>query len=156
MLDDVKTNSEPVLWQRLLTFGNKCYHNQDWQQAEFYYKEAESHLDYLWSLDGANSNLLMAWITSLHNLAYLYESTGDRHTGLKYLLIPHYKLLNLTKDLGTSEELKLIAINALSLTYKPIVAYTKRNPICDDCQQYIDELEHAFENSVVSESQNVH
>ncbi|WP_426358167.1 hypothetical protein ACPUVO_17265 [Pseudocolwellia sp. HL-MZ19] len=156
MLANIKASSEPVLWQRLLTFGNQCYHNQNWQQAEYYYKEAESHLEYLWSLDETNSNLLMAWITALHNLAYLCESVGDGHAGLQYLLIPHYRLLSLTKELGTSEDLKLIAINALSLTYTPIVAYTQRNPICEDCQQVIDSLKGDFGDDLENHIKMVH
>ncbi|MDO7086650.1 hypothetical protein WNY51_07530 [Pseudocolwellia sp. AS88] len=156
MLANNKTDSEPVLWQRLLTFGNQCYNNQDWQQAEYYYKEAESHLEFLWSLDETNSNLLMAWITALHNLAYLCESTGDSQLGLQYLLIPHYKLLSLTKDLGTSEDLKVIAINALSLTFTPIMAYTKRNPICEECQKFINSLKGSFGEHLEKHSQVVH
>ena len=59
MLGDIKLNSDPVLWQRLLNFGNENFNKENWLQAEYYYKEAESHLDYLWSADTTNVNLLM-------------------------------------------------------------------------------------------------
>jgi hypothetical protein len=138
--------SEPFLWQRLLNFGNECYKKNDWLQAEYYYKEAESHLDYLWSSDTTNSQLLMAWITSLHNLAALFETKGDNHLGLQYLLIPHNRMLSITKSENASEDIKLIAINALKLTFTPILSFTKRNPICTSCVKAVNELKESIES----------
>jgi len=119
-------SSEPLLWQRLLSFGNECYKKENWLQAEYYFKEAESQLDFLWALDLENIHLLMAWITSLHNLSKVYELQGDEQLALRHLLIPHYRVLEVTQDESSSEDLKVIAINALNLTFKPILSFTQK------------------------------
>ena len=147
MLDNVKLTSEPVLWQRLLNFGNECFNKENWLQAEYYYKEAESHLDYLWSADTTNVNLLMAWICSLHNLASLCEQQGKSHTELKYLLIPHHRMLNLTNSKQASEDLKLIAIKALKLTFTPLLLFTKNNPTCNDFKQTLKTFQKKLESN---------
>jgi len=146
MLANTQAVSQPLLWQRLLNFGNECYKEENWLQAEYYYKEAEYHLDYLWSSDTSNSHLLMAWITSLHNLASLSETKGDRHLGLQYLLIPHNRMLNLTKNENAPEDIKLIAINALKLTFTPILSFTKRNPICEGCAEAVNQFKENLES----------
>lgn len=125
--------SEPLLWQRLLSFGNECYKKENWLQAEYYFKEAESQLDFLWALDLENIHLLMAWITSLHNLSKVYELQGDEQLALRHLLIPHYRVLEVTQDENSSEDMKLIAINALNLTFKPILSFTQKYPVCESC-----------------------
>lgn len=142
-----KISSEPVLWQRLLNFGNECFNKENWLQAEYYYKEAESTLDYLWSADTSNINLLMAWICSLHNLAYLFEQQGKSHAELKYLLIPHHRMLNISKSKQASQDLKLIAIKALKLTFTPILLFTQSNPTCDGCKQTMKEFQQNLEES---------
>ncbi len=144
--------STPFKWQRLLTHGNECYEQQNWLQAEYYYKEAEYQLDYLWSSDTSNVNLLMAWISSLHNLATLYEQQGNSQAGLQHLLIPHNRMLSLSQSSEAPESVIAIAINALKLTFPPILMYTKRHPICEDCQQSIKE----FEMNLQSNQEVVH
>lgn len=152
MLSSNATQSVPLKWQRLLTYGNECYKKQNWLQAEYYYKEAESHLDYLWSADTKNVNLLMAWISSLHNLATLFEQQGNNQASLQHLLIPHHRMLNLSKSIEAPEDVKVIAISALKLTFTPILMYTKRHPICKECKQTIK----AFEDRLNSNQAIVH
>lgn len=146
MLANIHKESEPAMWQKLLNTGNERFKDQDWSQAEHYYKEAESHLDYLWSTDATNVNLLMAWICTLHNLSSLFEQQGNSHIGLHYLLIPHHRMMNLSQSKEASEDIKLIAINALKLTFRPIFLFTKRNPICKDCEQALKDFQHNLES----------
>lgn len=152
MLSNITQSSVPFKWQRLLNYGNECYKKENWLQAEYYYKEAESELDFLWSADPTNVNLLMAWVASLHNLATLFEQQGDNAVGLQHLLIPHHRLLNISQNDKTSENVKAIVINALKLTFTPILLYTKRHPICESCQEAIDE----FELNISSDSEIIH
>ncbi|WP_077338255.1 hypothetical protein [Pseudocolwellia agarivorans] len=152
MKTHVIQQSEPLLWQRLLTFGNECYEKQNWLQAEYYYKEAELQLDYLWSAEPTNINLLMAWICTLHNLSTLFEQQGDKQIGLRYLLIPHHRMLNLTQSKQATEDVKLIAIKALKLTFPPILVFSQKNPICNDCKQSIQ----AFQQQLESQQEVVH
>ena len=146
MLANIPKEVKPELWQQLLNQGNKCFKDKNLLQAEYYYKEAESHLDYLWSIESTNVNLLMAWICSLHNLASLFEQQGNNQIGLQYLLIPHHRMMKLSQNKETSEDIKLIAINALKLTFTPILLFTKRNPICEDCEQGLKDFQHNLES----------
>lgn len=141
MLPNITELSMPFKWQRLLAYGNECCKNKNWIQAEYYYKEAESDLDFLWSADPANVNLLMAWISSLHHLATLFEQQGDNAIGLQHLLIPHYRLLNLSQNNEAPENVKAIALNSLKLTFAPIFLYTQRHPVCECCQAAINEFQ---------------
>lgn len=134
----LSNEQESTQWKELLTNGNECYKKQDLIQAEYYYKKAEVHLDYLLLVEPANVNLLMAWISSLHNLATLFEQQGNNAAGLQYLLIPHHRMLNLSQSNEAPENVKAIAINALKLTFTPILMYTKRHPICKNCKQEVE------------------
>ena len=144
---ELPNEQEPTQWKELLTYGNECYKKQDFMQAEYYYKKAEEYLDYLWLADPANVNLLMAWISSLHNLATLFEQQGNNILGLQHLLIPHHRMLNLSQSNKVPENVKIIAINALKLTFTPILMYTKRHPICEKCQHEIESFEESLKDN---------
>jgi len=135
MLTNTTSKPKPVLWQRLMHLGNQCFEEECFVQAEYYYKEAESYLDSLWFEDPSSVNLLTAWIGVLHNLASLCEQQGQCHIALQYLLTPHHRVIHLTQNKNTSEEVKMIAINALELTFAPILAFTKKHSMCDACTQ---------------------
>ncbi|MBL4899879.1 MAG: DUF2753 family protein [Colwellia sp.] len=127
-------------WQSLLTNGNDCFHNKNWLQAEYYYKEAAFHLETLWSSNTKDIELLMAWICSSHNLATLFESQNNPDLSLKYLLIPHKRMLSMTTSDEQCEDMKLIASNALKVTFMPILMFSKRHPMCPSCQQSLAEF----------------
>ena len=152
MLMNTSERAKSVQWKRLLTFGNECFEKQNLLQAEYYYKEAESQLDYLWTADPENVQLLMAWICALHNLSTLFELQGNKQIGLEYLLIPHNRMLNLSHSEETSDDLKLIAIKALKITFKPILTFTQKHPICGGCEQVIKE----FQNHINSSKEVIH
>jgi len=127
-------------WQRLLSDGNECFDNEKWRQAEYFYKEAASYLDVLWSADISNVELLMAWIGACHNLAVLYEKQGNPRVSLEYLLIPHHRMLTLSKSEEHCEDMQLIALKALKLTFMPVLLFSKKHSICTDCQQALKEF----------------
>ena len=127
-------------WQRLLSDGNECFDNEKWLQAEYFYKEAASYLDILWAADISNIELLMAWIGSCHNLAVLYEKQGNPQVSLEYLLIPHRRMLTLSKSGEHCEDMQLIALKALNLTFMPVLLFSKKYSICKDCQQALEEF----------------
>jgi len=79
----------------------------------------------------------MAWICTLHNLSTLFEQQGDKQIGLHYILSAHYRMIQLTQGEKTAEDVKLIAINALKITFPPLLAFSKRNAICENCEQSI-------------------
>ena len=64
---------EEMHWQQLMKQGNDCFDQQQWLQAEYFYQEAITSLDSLWQQDIENIELLMAWISGVHNLSALFE-----------------------------------------------------------------------------------
>ena len=128
-------------WQNLLTNGNECFNEQNWLQAEYYYKEAESHLDTLWSANNKDVDLLMAWICAVHNLATLFEVQGNNDVSLQYLLIPHHRMLKLSHNNQSCEDLKLIAMKALKFTFTPLMIFAKKHPMCADCENGLNEFQ---------------
>ncbi|NQZ20737.1 MAG: hypothetical protein HRT53_01675 [Colwellia sp.] len=127
-------------WQRLLSDGNECFDNEKWLQAEYFYKEAVSYLDILWAADISNIELLMAWIGSCHNLAVLYEKQGNPQISLEYLLIPHNRMLALSKSGEHCDDMQLIALKALKLTFIPVLLFSQKYSICKDCHQALKEF----------------
>lgn len=134
-------------WQRLLHDGNECFDQNNWLQAEYYYKEAASYLDLLWSADIKNVELLMAWICVSHNLATLFEVQGDTKISLQYLLIPHQRMVELSQISQPCEDLRDIAFNALKTTFMPILLFTKKYPTCTNCQESLREFQTKIESS---------
>lgn len=127
-------------WQRLLANGNDCFHNKNWLQAEYYYKEAAFYLDMLWEENTKDIKLLTAWICASHNLATLFESQNCPDLSLKYLMIPHNRMLSMTTCHEQCDDMKLIAENALKITFTPILMFSKRHPMCSSCQQSLEEF----------------
>ena len=127
-------------WQSLLHEGNDCFHAKKWKQAEYCYKEAAFHLDSLWSANTKDVELLMAWICAIHNLSSLFEVQDNADLSLQYLKIPHQRMLSIYQCNEYCEDTKLIAQNALKITFMPILMFSKRHPICDTCIQSLAEF----------------
>jgi hypothetical protein len=134
-------------WQNLLNDGNDYYHHKNWRQAEYCYKEAAFHLDLLWSADSKNVQLLMSWICASHNLATLFEVQDDPDLSLQYLLIPHNRMLSICDSNDRCEDTKLIAQNALKMTFMPILMFSKRHPMCDGCLKSLSEFKENLESN---------
>lgn len=128
-------------WQSLLTNGNECFHDGRWLQAEYYYTEAYELLADAYHHHPYSSDILMAWICTCHNLSSLFEAQGEMEVALRYLKLPHEYLVNLADHEQSSEDVKLIAIKALSITVKPILAFSKKHPICDSCLNELTRLQ---------------
>ncbi|WDE10299.1 DUF2753 family protein [Thalassomonas haliotis] len=128
-------------WQDLLGNGNRCFDNKDYLQAEYYYQQAQSCLDELWTRDGKNSTLLTAWIRASHQLASLFEYQGNAQLALAYLQLPHQRVLTISQDQAYDEDMRLIALNALQLTLTALLAFSQRYPICQNCLRQLTELE---------------
>lgn len=127
-------------WQNLLNEGNDCFHNKKWKQAEYCYKEAAFHLDSSWAADTTNVQLLLAWICAIHNLSSLFEVQDKADLSLQYLQIPHNKMLAIYQSNDYCEDTKLIAQNALKITFMPFLMFSKRHPTCDSCQESLAEF----------------
>ena len=120
-------------WQSLLKLGNQSFHEKHWQQAEFFYSEAYDLLAIAYRNDPLSSDLLMAWICSCHNLATLYENLGNISLSWRFLIVPHDYMHEVIQAKGPSDDAKLIATKAMSLILPPILAFTKKHPVCNEC-----------------------
>lgn len=127
-------------WKSLINDGNDFFHNGSWQEAEYCYKEAVYHLDFLRSADTKNVPLLMAWIQVHHSLASLFEVKDNLDLSLQYLLIPHNQMVSASTSIDCCEDSKLISQNALKLTFMPIFMFSKRHPICETCLESLIEF----------------
>ena len=144
---------EPVnYWQDLLDKGNQSFNNKQMLQAEFYYKEAVDYLDQRWSEDLVNIEFLMAWIYAAHNLSTLFEVQGDNDVSLQYLLLPHQRLLSIVSNDAFDNDIQLIAMRALKITFTPILEFTKKHPVCKNCQRAIK----AFEIALAEQQPQLH
>lgn len=132
-------------WQSLLKLGNDCFHEQEFSQAEFFYREAYDLLALFYRNNPMCSKTLMAWICTCHNLSDLYESTENFDLALKFLTVPHQYLLKISQSEIEDEEIKLIAFKGLKLTLAPILLFAKKHPICDGCMASFTSLAHLLE-----------
>lgn len=124
---------ENLQWQSLVKLGNECFHEKQWQQAEFFYSEAYDLLAFGYRNNPLCEETLMAWICTCQNLSSLYEVVGKLDLSLKFLTVPHEYLQSVTTTPKVGEDIKVLAIKGLSLTLPPILEFAKQHPICGDC-----------------------
>jgi len=120
-------------WQSLLTVGNNSFHQGQFGQAEFSYREAYKLLAFSYRDNPLCSETLIAWICTCHNLATLYETIEKFNLALKFLTVPYEYLLEIVNSDNDTGESKLIAFNGLRLTLSPIFTFAKKYPVCQSC-----------------------
>ncbi|MDO6507849.1 hypothetical protein Q4506_12190 [Colwellia sp. 4_MG-2023] len=127
-------------WQSLLKLGNHCFHEKEWSKAEYFYSEAYDLLAFSYRNNPMCADTLMAWVCSCHNLSALYEHQRNISLALRFLMVPHEYLLEVTNAKVDDEDIKLIAFKGLSLTLSPILLFNKKHVICDNCIDRFDSL----------------
>lgn len=120
---------ENTHWQSLLKLGNDCFHAEQWGQAESLYSEAYELLVSDCLSTPLSLEILTAWISASHNLALLYETQGNIDLALKFLLIPHEYLNTIADSNKTSDVMRAMALDGMSLTHPPLVLFMKRNAL---------------------------
>lgn len=134
-------------WQSLLTLGNDCFHDNQWQQAEYFYSEAYDILAYSYRNNPVCEQTMMAWICTCHNLSSLYEQMDNCSLALRFLTVPHNYLKEVAHNTKIPNDIKLIAIKGLSITLPPILKFAKQYPLCDDCMSSFSQMESLIEHS---------
>lgn len=147
---------EDKKWHSLLALGNDCFHEKKWSQAELFYSKAYDLLASSYRENPTSAYTQMAWICVCHNLSTLYELTEKLTLALKFLTVPHQYLLDITKSPLADEEIKLIALQGLSLTLSPILMFTKKHPICDDCLESFTSIKSLSTENLLISSSAVH
>ncbi len=133
---------EHTQWQSLLRLGNNCFHEQQWDQAQFFYSEAYDLLFHFYQKEPMSSDLLMAWVCTCHNLSSLYERVGQLDLSLTFLMLPHEYLKGMTESSILDDDVQLIALKGMSLTLSPIILFTKKYPLCEGCSLKLKSLQH--------------
>ena len=136
-------------WQQMLKSGNQCFDQEQWLQAEYFYKEAYAELDKQWHQTPKQTELLMAWLCASHNLSTLHEVQGELKVSLQYLKIPHLKLKEIACDDNQCDDLKLIAFKALKFTLTPLLSFAKKYPTCRDCMDDLVKLKQQLDSESV-------
>ena len=137
-------------WQALLKLGNESFHDQQWDQAEFFYSEAYDLLALSYRKNPTCTQTLMAWICACHNLSALYELTDNLELSLRFLAVPHEYLFKITQSEKEQEDIKMIAFKGLTLTFSPILMFAKKHPICDSYLESFNSLKSLLKhNSLV-------
>lgn len=134
-------------WKSLLTHGNDCFKDNQWQKAEYFYSEAYDLLAFGYRNNPQCIETMMAWICSCHNLSSLYEKTNKLTLSLKFLTVPHDYLKKVSESDKADNDIKLLAIKGLSLTLPPILAFSKSHPICDNCIEELASMKNVIEHS---------
>jgi hypothetical protein len=135
------------VWQLLLVKGNNSFNKQELQLAEEYYHQAIECIEHQWQINIEDSNLMMAWVSSFHNLAVLYEAQEQPKVAFRYLQIPHQRMIDISQNSMYSEDLKSVAICTLKMTLMPLLAFSKKHPACDGCLSSLNKMETAVNAS---------
>lgn len=125
-------------WQMLMENGNTCFNAQAWLESEHCYKEAIKHIEEQWQAHPENMELLMGWISGQHNLALLYEVQGSPERALRYLIVPYHWLKGFINNHVGSDTFRELAMRALKMTLMPLLEFSQRHPICDNCYESLD------------------
>ncbi len=128
-------------WQVLLQKGNYNFNQEQWLYAEESYHQAIVCIEQLWLVDIENIPLLLAWVSTFHNLAVLYEVQGKANIAFKYLQIPHQRITELHQGQGYSEDFNLVILRTLKITLAPLVAFSKKHRACSRCLESIRKIE---------------
>lgn len=120
-------------WKMMMALGNDSFHEQSWLDAEQSYYQAVDIIEDLWNDDAENIELLQAWIAGQHNLSSLFEKQGLECEALRYLTIPHRRVLELIQQGACSQRFHQQLMLTAKITLQPLLEYGQRNPMCDGC-----------------------
>lgn len=128
-------------WQKLMNKGNSYFKAKQWDRAECYYKSVYSQLEGRWELGKKYESLLMAWICACHNLGTLFETTGDHERAIDYLVKAYQQAYYTSQKNTASDSLRYLAFNALNMTLRPIISFSKTHPTCENCIEQLNRLQ---------------
>ena len=137
-------------WQSLLKLGNHCFHEKEWSKAEYFYSEAYDLLAFSYRNNPMCADTLMAWVCTCHNLSYLYEIQGNLDLSLQFLLVPHDYLKGIAESNTLNDDIKGVALKGMSLTHPPILLFTKKYSVCDDCRSFVEIQSKTLEKTSVT------
>lgn len=136
-------------WQELLTIGNDFYKSNKWQEAEYHYELAFVLLLDKCQNQPADSDMLMAWICTCHNLSTLFENQNKLPAAMRYLLLPHEHCKHILAEHCADEEAKSLAIQAMSVTLPPIVEFSNNHPHLTNKNDLVTQASSIQTNSVL-------
>lgn len=135
-------------WRTLVEQGNHCYLDGQLDDANGYYLEAYDLLNNAINALPNCLETLMAWIAICHNIAAVHESQTDLSQALIYLQLP-YEYCQQHMQQHPDQELGLIALKCLNLSWSAILLFGKKHPEFMQNQSLIADLAHAIDPSCV-------
>ena len=111
-------------WQSLMIEGNRCFERNDWSGAQELYCQAYDLLSDRCQKSPGCIDCLMAWVGACHNLATLFERTGDLLQALTYLQIP-YRYCRYLIEHCRCETGHLAALKTLGITWTAIMTFSQ-------------------------------
>ncbi|MGY0219449.1 hypothetical protein ACWJJH_19020 [Endozoicomonadaceae bacterium StTr2] len=124
-------------WQQKLRQGNADFNSCRWLQAESAYRDAAEQLAKLWASKPQDTQLMMAWIVSMHNLASLFERLDEPETASPFLFLPYRRVLSLLQTSDMSEAFHFDLLRALRYTAIPLLEFSQRHPVCQSCADHL-------------------
>lgn len=134
-------------WQELLKIGNQFFNNASLMDAQMYYEDAVHLIEYEWSQDNSNPELLFGWVAAMHNLADLYEKQTANSKALNYLKRAHEQVFIVANDPQQTPSMQMLGLRASSITMKKLMAFAQQNDICDDCLDAIEKQHHHIDQA---------
>ena len=125
-------------WQQKLRQGNTDFNSCRWLQAESAYRDAAEQLTQQWSNNPQDTQLMMAWIVSMHNLATLFERLGEPETASPFLFVPYRRVLSLLQASDMSEEFHFDLLRAVRYAAIPLLEFSRRHPVCQSCADHLE------------------
>lgn len=115
-------------WQRFITKGNYYFSQQNWLLAEQYYLDAVECADFLYRENPNSDKVMIAWITSYHNLADTYQQLRNITEQKENIYYPYYQLSDRLRIIKKDDQIYSLLLNALNLCYKQVLLLKKSNP----------------------------
>ena len=108
-------------WKVLMEDGHRCVSEKSWLDAELCYHNAVEQIKLQWENKPEDEALLMAWISTQHHLASIYEAQDQHYTALRYLTMPHQWMMSLLRGEAVADTFKALTTQAIKVTLMPLL-----------------------------------
>lgn len=110
-------------WEQYITKANHFYSLQNWVLAELFYLYAVEYADSLYRCVPNCDMVIIAFITSYHNLAYTYGQQNKMIDQKEALMYPYNQLPDRIRKTCTDDKIYIVLIKAINLCYQEIINY---------------------------------
>ncbi|WP_017446981.1 hypothetical protein [Gayadomonas joobiniege] len=132
-------------WQKLMQQGNVHYSDNNFAKAALFYHRAIRQLEIQKENKPESIEAVQGWICGFHNLAQVFQRTGDIEKARDCLIIPHQTMLAVSRNKKASNQQQVNAIQALKLTLIPLLEFAQKYPTCEHClESLLEQYQNQF------------